>query len=244
MPGSPTFSRLFEEHRGSVVRYVRRRLGDDAAEGAAIEVFGHAAAARSNDHARYGSVRAWLYAMATEAVSERWRIERRRLEALEHHTYLPPTRHPALETTSPLDPGVANGLRHLTSAVRETLLLIAWGELTTAEAAATLGVPVPLVHDRLVGAHALIMDGTRGRGDDGRGRARGVGTTAPSGGDRATVTVTAAEIAQLLAALSDNADLGLDPVRQPRIESAVSRRYAAAPPHWSFPGGEAQFLGT
>ncbi len=96
MPSSPSFNRLFEEHRGAVVRYVRRRLGDDAAEDAAVDVFRRAARARPSEQARYGSPRPWLYALTTQAISERWRIERHRLEAVERHAHRPPTRHPAL----------------------------------------------------------------------------------------------------------------------------------------------------
>lgn len=223
MPGSPTFSRLFEEHRGPVVRYVRRRLGDDAAEDAAVEAFRRAARSRPSEQARYGSTRPWLYAVTTQVLSERWRTERHRLESLEHHARHPPTRHPALELTRPLDPRVVNVLRCLPAADRETLLLIAWGELTADDAAASLGVPVTVVRERLGTAHAHVLDHTGTIGDQAR-------------------ELTAAGLVELLTVLSDNADLGLDPVRQPRIESALSREFAA-PPHWSLQVGQPQFLG-
>lgn len=223
MPGSPTFSRLFEEHRGPVVRYVRRRLGDDAAEDAAVEAFRRAAAGRPSEQARYGSARPWLYALTTQVLSERWRTERHRLEALERHAYHPPTRHPALELTRPLDPRVVNVLRCLPAADRETLLLIAWGELTADDAAASLGVSVAAVRERLGTVHAHVLDRTG---------ADGIPSRAP----------TAAGLVELLAVLSDNADLGLDPIRQPRIESALSREFAAQP-HWSLRIGQPQFLG-
>lgn len=223
MPSSPTFNRLFEEHRGAIVRYVRRRLGDDAAEDAAVDVFRRASRARPSEQARYGSPRPWLYALTTEVISERWRIERHRLEALERHAYQPPARHPALELAQPLDPRVANALRCLSSAVRETLLLIAWGELTADETAATHGVPVTVVRERLGAAHTRVLEHTRT--DDAPPR-----------------QPTAAGLVELLGMLGDNADLGLDPVRQPRIESVLSRQFAA-PPYWGLRTGQPQFLG-
>src|SRR5690606_33314067 len=123
----------------------------------------------------------------------------------------------------PLDPRIVNVLRCLPAANRETLLLIAWGELTADDAASALGVPPAVAHDRLDAVHARVVAGSRADGDhDDR-------PAAPRLGD-------------LLGVLGDNADLGLDPVRQPRIESALSRRFAA-PPHWSLQPGAAQFLG-
>lgn len=223
MPGSPTFDRLFEEHRGPVVRYVRRRLGDDAAEDAATEAFRRAAQGRPSERARYGSAGPWLYALTTQVISERWRTERYRLEALERHAHQPPIRHPALELMRPLDPRVANVLRCLPAAERETVLLIAWGELTAGDAASALGVSVEVARERLDTAHAHVLAHTQAED--------------PSAGEP-----TAAGLAETLGVLGDNADLGLNPVRQPRIESALSRRFAA-PPHWSMLTGQPQFLG-
>ncbi len=223
MPGSPTFLRLFEEHRGSVVRYVRRRLGDDAAEDAAVEIFRRAADGRPSAPTGYGSARPWLYALATDAISDRWRTERDRLESLERHAHRPPTRHPALELPRPLDPRVANALRCLPSAARETLLLITWGELTADETAASLGIPAPVVRERLDTVQGQIADRTTGPG-------------------AARDEPPATGLVDLLAVLGDNADLGLDPVRQPRIESAVSRHFTG-PPQWHVQAGEPQFLG-
>lgn len=223
MPGSLTFSRLFEEHRGPVVRYVRRRLGDDAAEDAAIEAFRRAARSRPSEQARYGSTRPWLYAVTAQVLSDRWRTERHRLESLERHAHHPPTRHPALQLTRRLDPRVVTVLRCLSAADRETLLLIAWGELTADEAAASLGVPVTVVRERLGATHGHVLDHTRTNGASAR-------------------EPTAAGLVELLTVLSDNADLGLDPVRQPRIESALNRAFAAAPT-WSLQVGQPQLLG-
>lgn len=223
MPISPSFNRLFEEHRGPVVRYVRRRLGDDAAEDAAVDVFRRAARGRPSEQARYGSPRPWLYALATQVISERWRSERHRLEALERLAHQPPTHHPALELTQPLDPRIVNVLRCLPAAVRETLLLIAWGELTADDAATTHGVSAVVVRERLATAHGHVLDHTRAD-------------------DAPTREPTAAGLVELLGVLGDNADLGLNPVRQPRIESLVSRRFAAQP-HWALSTGQPQFLG-
>lgn len=223
MPISPSFNRLFEEHRGPVVRYVRRRLGDDAAEDAAVDVFRRAARSRPSEQSRYGSPRPWLYALTTQVISERWRIERHRLEALERFAHQPPAHHPALELTQPLDPRVVNALRCLPAAVRETLLLIAWGELTADDTATTHGVPVAVVRERLGTAHAHVLDHTRT--DDAPAR-----------------EPTTAGLVELLGVLGENADLGLDPVRQPRIESLIGRQFAAQP-HWDLRAGQPQFLG-
>ncbi|MFA4927491.1 MAG: RNA polymerase sigma factor [Patulibacter sp.] len=215
MARSPTFSRLFEQHRGPVVRYLRRRLGDDAAEAAAIDVFGQAVDARTSSPNRYGSPRPWLYALATETISERWRTDRSRLERLERLAHLPPVPHPALQPPRRLDPGVAAGLRSLAAVDRETVLLIAWGELPREDVAATLGIPLETVRDRLARARSQVRDTGRARQD------------LMPGGELAGSL--AEDLSELLAVLGDNADLGLEPVRQPRIESAINRRFAVAP---------------
>ena len=167
MARSPTFSRLFEQHRGPVVRYLRRRLGDDAAEDAAIDVFGQARS-RSHGSEHYGSPRSWIYALTTETISERWRTDRSRLERLERLAHQPPVAHPALEAPRRLRPEIAAGLRSLAAVDRETVLLIAWGELTRQDVAATLGIPLDTVDCRLVRAVSQVQDAAQAHRIGGR----------------------------------------------------------------------------
>ncbi|MBF6619510.1 MAG: hypothetical protein ITG02_04705 [Patulibacter sp.] len=196
------------------MRYLRRRLGDDAAEDASIEVFGRAVDTWAGGTERFGAPRPWLYALATEAISARWRIDRGRLERLERLADQAPVRHPALAPPRPLDPRIVAGLRSLSALDRETVLLLCWGELSRGDVAATLGIPLGSVSARL---DRVCSQAPHGRSDPpgGAGFDEGPGTRL--------------ELDELLAILGDNADLGLQPVRQPRIESAVNQRFAVAP---------------
>ncbi len=211
MPPDPTFTSLFERHRGPVVRYLRRRLGDGAAEDAAVQVFRRARRSELDDRGEIP--RPSIYALATEQISERWRTERRRLELFERLAHQPPAAHPALEPPRPLEPRVATTLRACAAVERETLLLIAWGELDRAAAATTLGISVRTVRARLDRAAARLQDSD-------------VPPFAPFVDDDSVPGETA-DPGELLAVLADHADLGLDPMRQPRIESAVHRRFSA-----------------
>lgn len=197
------------------MRYLRRRLGDDAAEGAAIDVFGRAVDAPASGPERFGSPRPWLYALATEAISAQWRIDRGRLEQLERLAHQAPVRHPALDPARPLDPRIAAGLRSLAAVDRETVLLLCWGELPREDVAATLGITLGIVSSRLDRVRSQVQHG---------------GSAPPTvAGAHDDAPTLAIELDDLLAVLGDNADLGLEPVRQPRIESAVNRRFAVAP---------------
>src|SRR5882757_5654414 len=76
------FERLFERHFAQVLRYLRRRVGDDLADDLAGEVFVRAFAARARYEPRTDSALPWLLGIATNLVHMHWRTEERRLCAL------------------------------------------------------------------------------------------------------------------------------------------------------------------
>jgi DNA-directed RNA polymerase specialized sigma24 family protein len=201
MAPSATFDLFLAQHRAAVVRYLRRRLGDGAAEDAAMAVFRMVARSRSGGHLPPPT--SWPYALTGPAIGAHWRAERTRLERLEQLTRWPPPLHPALAPSRYLDPRIAHGLRTLPAVDRETLLLCAWSDLDRDTVAAALSVPSRVVHQRLVRV------------------AEQIGRTTPL-----TSESKLAPHDELIAALAENADLGLDPIRQPRIEYAVDRRFA------------------
>jgi RNA polymerase sigma-70 factor (ECF subfamily) len=68
-----------------------------------------------------------------------------------------------------LAPGLVRELRRLPTVDRDTLLLVIWGELSYAEAALALQVPVGTVRSRIARArdrlsHAIGADGFTGAG--------------------------------------------------------------------------------
>ncbi|HEY5195658.1 MAG TPA: RNA polymerase sigma factor [Solirubrobacteraceae bacterium] len=144
------FAAIYTRHVASILRYARRRLGETAGEDAATEVFVRAFNQRATFTARHPTALPWLYWLAGQVIGDHARAQRRRLKLLAR---LAETVAPASTDSAGvrpgLDPEVVRGLRRLSEADRETLLLVVWGELTYEEAAAALGVPVGTVRSRI-----------------------------------------------------------------------------------------------
>lgn len=153
------FDALYVQHVDAIVRYLRRRLGDQAAEDAAAEVFLRALRATPplTDTAE---ALPWLYVTASHVISERRRSEHRRLRALERAAGQAVAGAEDRPIRPDLDPALVKALRRLSSPDREALLLIAWGELSYSEAAQVLEVPVGTVRSRIARARRQI-DGTQ-----------------------------------------------------------------------------------
>lgn len=156
--GTPeAFAAVYSQFFPPIVRYLQRRLGDSAADDAAAEVFLRAFRKRAEMSPAHDSVLPWLYAIAGNVIAEQRRSERRRLRAMERlagQRTLDRTVDPADRLNT--DPRLIRALRRLTPADRETVLLIAWGELSREEAAVALGVPAGTVRSRLSRARAQL----------------------------------------------------------------------------------------
>nr|BFE74256.1 hypothetical protein GCM10020092_075570 [Actinoplanes digitatis] len=109
-----------------------------------------------------GSVRAWLYGIATNLIRAR-----RREEARGYLAYARAAAHPPADpmheeqTTDRVAAAAARtrivaALASLPARDRDALLLVVWGELSHEETAAALGVPVGTVGSRLHRARRKI----------------------------------------------------------------------------------------
>lgn len=147
----------YRMHLPAIIRYLRRRLGDDAAEDAAADVFVRAMGAQAAGHE---VSLPWLFGVATNVISERHRSERRRLRAIERLAAQPPSELADIEARLALDPALIRALRRLDSDEREALLLVAWGELTYEQTADALGVPVGTVRSRIFRARKHLSAST------------------------------------------------------------------------------------
>ncbi len=147
--------RWFGEHYAAIRRYLTRRLGAEASEDAAAEVFVRAL----KSHRRFAALRsqnegavpiAWLYGIATNVVGDSRRIERRRLATIERlaaERVAEPTRFDRHQAE--LDPALVAALRRLSFDQRDALLLVVWGELSYEETALALDVPVGTIRSRI-----------------------------------------------------------------------------------------------
>jgi RNA polymerase sigma factor (sigma-70 family) len=150
------FAVVYEHHLADIVRYLRRHLGDQAAEDAAAEVFVRALRRADSVELCDGSPLPWLYGIAANVIAERRRAETRRLQALERLASQPAAVASGPGQDSELDPALMRALRNLKQIDRETLLLIAWGELTYEQTARALNVPVGTVRSRVSRARVQL----------------------------------------------------------------------------------------
>lgn len=150
---------VYRRHARPIVRYLAVRLGPDQAEDAAHEVFLKAFNARAGYRPQSSSALPWLYGIAARVIADQHRQETRQMKALQAaRGQEAGSRRRDVGADSGVDERLLEGLRALTLADRETLLLIAWGELTYEEVAATLGVPIGTVRSRVSRSRAQLRD--------------------------------------------------------------------------------------
>jgi RNA polymerase sigma factor (sigma-70 family) len=148
------FTAVFDRHSAEILRYVYARLGPDLAEDVAAETFLAAFRCRNRYNDAWPDARPWLYGIAMRQISRHRRVEARRLRLLlsalpdgpaEDHS----DRAVERVTAQRLGPRLAAAVAALPRQDRELLLLVAWAELSYAEAAAALSTTISAVKARL-----------------------------------------------------------------------------------------------
>jgi RNA polymerase sigma factor (sigma-70 family) len=148
------FGVVFDRYFAEIHRYVARRLGRDAADDVAGEVFLAAFRSRRRFDADRGTVRAWLYGIVTNHMSAYHRQEVRAYRVMERAGLQSAEEGHADRVAERVDAGVAGrelagALATLPRGDREVLLLVALGGLSHADVAAALGIPYGTVGSRL-----------------------------------------------------------------------------------------------
>ena len=163
------FTVLFYRHAPYIQRYVTRRLGQDAADDIVAETFLLAFRQRDSYHGDRADARPWLYGIATNLIGRQRRAEIRQYRALSR-TGADPVLEPFTDRVDDQISAQADSRRlaavlaRLPTDLRDTLLLVAWGDLSYEQAAAALGVPVGTVRSRVSRARAKLrraIDGTK-----------------------------------------------------------------------------------
>lgn len=149
------FAVVYERHLPTVHSYLRRRVGDGPASDLSAEVFVRAFRARSRYDPRHETARPWLLGITNNVISEHRRYERRRLATIERIAAAGEWAA-SDRITAGLAPEVARALRRLRAADRDALLLVVWGELSYAEAADALEVPVGTIRSRIARARGRL----------------------------------------------------------------------------------------
>lgn len=155
------FGEIFDRHYEAVARYLGRRLQRADAEEAASETFTVAFRDRERfDHAR-SSALPWLFGIATNLARRRARSEMSRFRAYARvdHSPAEDATDRVVERTSAVAarPALIDGLTALSLEERDVLLLFAWGQLSYAEIAEALTIPVGTVRSRLARARSVMQ---------------------------------------------------------------------------------------
>ncbi len=147
------FGAVFEQHFEAIHRYVSRRLGRDLADDVTAQVFAEAFAGRTTYDAEKGSVRPWLFGIATNLVRRHHRRERTAWRAYARHGVDPL----GVDAAPRLDEvAVAKALAALHARDRDALLLMAWADLSYEEIAVVLAVPIGTVRSRINRARTIL----------------------------------------------------------------------------------------
>jgi RNA polymerase sigma-70 factor (ECF subfamily) len=158
---SDPFDEIYDAHFAEIRGYVARRLGVDAAEDVVAETFLTAFRKWDSYEPARGSVRSWLYGIATNLVGKHRRSEMRALRALGRRGPDPDQESPEERVSARLSaeglrPGLAKALAGLNQGERNVLTLVALAGLSHEEIAAALGVSYGTVGSRLSRARRKV----------------------------------------------------------------------------------------
>jgi RNA polymerase sigma factor (sigma-70 family) len=155
------FTVVFRRHAPYIQRYVVRRLGQDAADDIVAETFLLAFRQRDTYDLARADARSWLYGIATNLIGRHRLAETRQYRALARTGVDPVTesftdRVDDRVSANAASRRLAAGLARLSKEHRDTLLLVAWGDLSYEETATALGVPIGTVRSRVSRARSKL----------------------------------------------------------------------------------------
>ena len=139
------FMEVVDRHEAAVGSYLARRAGRDAAEDLLGEVWVASFASRRSYDQSYADARPWLYGVALNRLRHYWRF--RPAEALVPNVTHVTGGETGWDPWPTVDFGVdaravlRTALARLKPEEREVLRLVAWEDLTAADAARVLGLP-------------------------------------------------------------------------------------------------------
>ena len=161
------FEEIFHRHFAAIHGYVARRLGADAADDIAAEVFLAAFRKRGRFDPVRGAVRPWLYGIATRLIGSHRRAEGRHYRALART----PAEHvqdghedlvAARVTAGGAGTALAEALARLPRGDRDVLLLVALADLSYQEVGQALGLKTGTVGSRLNRARRRLRESLGG----------------------------------------------------------------------------------
>jgi RNA polymerase sigma-70 factor, ECF subfamily len=155
------FANVFDRHFAFVHRFVARRAGRDRADDVASQTFTVAFAHRGRYRDDLGTARPWLLGIATNLLRAEYRGDTRResiFERLGGEPVVASFSSPLADASADLndDNRLTNALSKLDPGQRDALLMHALGELSYAEIASALDIPIGTVRSRISRACAAL----------------------------------------------------------------------------------------
>jgi RNA polymerase sigma factor (sigma-70 family) len=160
------FVEVVSRHELAVHAFLSRRAGPQVAADLLGEVWVRAFAGRAGYDPAYPDARPWLFGIARNVLRAHWRSRQNaspadRVTAKCAADPADPAEDPWDEVIDRLDSAgqahaLAAAIRALPPAERDVLLLVAWEQLTPAQAARALGVPAGTARSRLHRARAAL----------------------------------------------------------------------------------------
>ncbi|MEV0233226.1 RNA polymerase sigma factor [Nonomuraea sp. NPDC050786] len=148
------FALLYDRYFKDLYRYLAARLGRDHVEDLVADAFLIAFNGRGGFDPERGTVRSWLYGIATNVVARHRRREGRRLNALSKVSAETPAEGHEERVISQLAaeasrPELVRGLKGLAQGDRDVVFLLVFGGLGYEEIATALDIPVGTVGSRV-----------------------------------------------------------------------------------------------
>ncbi|MEV0626493.1 RNA polymerase sigma factor [Nonomuraea wenchangensis] len=165
------FGELFHRHAPRLHAYIKRRLGRTLADDIVAEAFATAFRQRGRFDGR-SEFAAWLWGIASNLIAKHHRQETRMFRAFAR-TGMDPAEDGIAELVSDRmaaaaqGPRLAKALAALSSQDRSAILLLAWGELSYAEIAAILNLPLGTVKAKIHRARTKLRKALRGENING-----------------------------------------------------------------------------
>jgi RNA polymerase sigma factor (sigma-70 family) len=156
------FGLIYDRHAATVLRFLGRRAGAQAAEGLVGELFRIAFERRKTFDSGRPSALPWLYGIGSNLLLKHRRGEARRLRASARmaagHEAADGRASAAALDARVLFPRVADAIESLPGGEREALLLFVWEELSYQSVAEALELPIGTVRSRLNSARAHLRE--------------------------------------------------------------------------------------
>jgi RNA polymerase sigma factor (sigma-70 family) len=156
-----SFEPIFDRHYESVRRYAQARVGRDAGEEIASDVFVIAFEKRATFNPRYSSAKPWLLGIASNLIRHHIRSEGTRMRALARLNLDGIDEDSPIEAidASKLAARVFEALEEGTNMdQRETFLLYSLNDLSYEEVSLALGIPVGTVRSRIFTVRAKLRE--------------------------------------------------------------------------------------